>query len=167
SAVASKRKSTLARPRAMQRRDINKRLSFAEAENGQKDRNKEEVEEEREPATEKGINKSRSERGGKTERERGRGESAAPGPKETLFFRRNVNSRENDGYRQRCTCCELRWPLSSNGTNQPNQTITAATKVSNQPTNQPTNRPTDRPASHEPPFTLRIVLRVPLFASPL
>lgn len=42
----------------MQRRDINKRLSFAEAENGQKDRNKEEVEEEREPATEKGINKS-------------------------------------------------------------------------------------------------------------
>lgn len=42
----------------MQRRGINKRLSFAEAENGQKDRNKEEVEEEREPATEKGINKS-------------------------------------------------------------------------------------------------------------
>ncbi|KYN19043.1 hypothetical protein ALC57_08716 [Trachymyrmex cornetzi] len=26
------------------------------------------------------------------------------------------------------TCCELRWPLSSNGTNQPNQTTTAATK---------------------------------------
>lgn len=42
----------------MQRRGINKRLSFAEAENGQKDRNKEEVEEEREPAAEKGINKS-------------------------------------------------------------------------------------------------------------
>ncbi|KYN19042.1 hypothetical protein ALC57_08715, partial [Trachymyrmex cornetzi] len=80
SAVASKRKSTLARPRAMQRRDINKRLSFAEAENGQKDRNKE-VEEEREPATKKGINKSGSECEGKKERERGRGESAAPGPR--------------------------------------------------------------------------------------
>lgn len=57
----------------MQRRGINKRLSFAEAENGQKDRNKEEVEEEREPATEKGINKSgegeRAERK-KSERER-------------------------------------------------------------------------------------------------
>lgn len=39
------------------------------------------------------------------------------------------------------TCCEPRWPLSGNGTNQPNQT------TSNQPTNQPT--------SHEPPFTLR------------
>ena len=62
----------------MQRRDINKRLSFAEAENGQKDRNKEEVEEEREPATKKGINKSGSECEGKKERERGRGESAAP-----------------------------------------------------------------------------------------
>jgi len=56
----------------MQRRDINKRLSFAEAENGQKDRNKEEVEEEREPATEKGINKSRDECGGRKERERER-----------------------------------------------------------------------------------------------
>lgn len=36
---------------------INKRLSFAEEENGQKDRNKE-VQEEREAATEKGINKA-------------------------------------------------------------------------------------------------------------
>lgn len=50
---------------AMQRRGINKRLSFAEAENGQKDRNEEEVEEEREPATEKGINKSGSAQGKK------------------------------------------------------------------------------------------------------
>lgn len=56
-AVASKRKSALARSRAMQRRGINKRLSFAEAENGQKDRNKEEVAEEREAVTERGINK--------------------------------------------------------------------------------------------------------------
>lgn len=68
----------------MQRRDINKRLSFAEAENGQKDRNKEEVEEERELATEKGINKSGVERGEgergrkEKERERERGEPAAP-----------------------------------------------------------------------------------------
>lgn len=56
----------------MQRRGINKRLSFAEAENGQKDRNKEEeVEEEREPATEKGINKSgEGERAERKKRER-------------------------------------------------------------------------------------------------
>lgn len=73
----------------MQRRDINKRLSFAEAENGQKDRNKEEVEEERELATKKGINKSRGrgeggggeranpeERGRKRERRVGSGPSA-------------------------------------------------------------------------------------------
>lgn len=69
----------------MQRQGINKRLSFAEAENGQKDRNKEEVEEEREPATEKGINKSgegeraerkKSERA--REREKERRDSAAP-----------------------------------------------------------------------------------------
>lgn len=53
----SKRKSALARSRAMQRRGINKRLSFAEAENGQKDRNKEEVAKEREAVTERGINK--------------------------------------------------------------------------------------------------------------
>lgn len=67
SVVGSGRKSTLARSceRAMQRRGINKRLSFAEAENGQKDRNEEEVEEEREPATEKGINKSGSAQGKK------------------------------------------------------------------------------------------------------
>ncbi|KYN38958.1 hypothetical protein ALC56_06653 [Trachymyrmex septentrionalis] len=39
------------------------------------------------------------------------------------------------------TCCELRWPLSSNGTNQPNQTTTAASKqASKQTTNQPSNR---------------------------
>lgn len=68
----------------MQRRDINKRLSFAEAENGQKDRNKEEVEEERELATEKGINKSGRGRERRTRREEGRKEkergesSAAP-----------------------------------------------------------------------------------------
>lgn len=65
----------------MQRRDINKRLSFAEAENGQKDRNKEEVEEEREPATEKGINKSEgtnAEEGRREKRGEGRrGETAA------------------------------------------------------------------------------------------
>lgn len=68
-AVVSKRKSALACSRAMQRRGINKWLSFAEAENGQKDRNKE-VEEEREAATEKGINKlaRESERTGKSRR---------------------------------------------------------------------------------------------------
>lgn len=34
------------------------------------------------------------------------------------------------------TCCEPRWPLSGNGTNQ--------TTSSNQPTNQPSNQPTDQ-----------------------
>lgn len=58
----------------MQRRGINKRLPFAEAENGQKDRNKEGVEEEREAATERGINKrgrGKRERTGKSRRRLG------------------------------------------------------------------------------------------------
>lgn len=74
----------------MQRRDINKRLSFAE-ENGQKDRNKEEVEEERELGTEKGINKSGAGRGGRAERGGGkeRGAPAAgPGPRLPCRFAR-------------------------------------------------------------------------------
>lgn len=69
----------------MQRLDINKRLSFAEAENGQKDRNKEEVEEERELATEKGINKlgggrTRRKRERKSEKEREESAAPAAGP---------------------------------------------------------------------------------------
>lgn len=75
----------------MQRRDINKRLSFAEAENGQKDRNKEEVEEEREPATEKGINKA----GGANAKDR-----------------RSVREREREESRQHQQRARLSSPLS-------------------------------------------------------
>ena len=62
-----------------------------------------------------------------------------------------TNERTDEGTKER----------RNEGTNQ------RTNERTNQPTNQPTNRPTDRPTSHEPPFTLRIALRVPLFASPL